>query len=157
MPSDQQQNQDTILRNIRLITTPYNTFIFLIIPILAAAYLTFTVKHLRPDNVGFVASRRLFVFAFAIIPVLVIAIALWRADKIKAELQRQGYVQRRTRVREIDFAINVVVLAALIYWCFREESGLTARLTTGLCAFMVWWLLFLMSLGPVVYFTVRVR
>lgn len=112
MPSEQQQNQDTILRNIRLITTPYNTFIFLIIPILAAASLIFTVKHLEPDNIGFAASRRLFVFAFAIIPVLVTAIAMVRADMIKAELQRQGYVQRRTRVREIDFAINVVLLAA---------------------------------------------
>lgn len=81
------------------------------------------------------------------------------------ELQRQGYVQRRTRLREIDFAINGVIVAAFLYWLFRgagfrqeafkEVSMLTVRLIIGLCVLMVWWMLFLVSLGPVVYFTVR--
>lgn len=84
------------------------------------------------------------------------------SDKIKARLTEAGYVERRTRSRENDLLLNVAVLIAAYYWIQRwprdkdaSEWWLGALIVISF--FIMWGGLFLLLLGPTMWFTVRAR
>lgn len=163
---DQLDYDDTILRNIRLIATSYNIFIFIGIPILLFAYVTFSVRCIQSESISQALSKGFFVLGVVIFPCLVAGTFITRAETVQKQLERQGYVQRPTGARRVDFAINWVVLAAFAYWIRyherRERQSETmgmqiAWLNAVLGAFMIWLLLIMMSIGSVVWFTVKAR
>lgn len=154
------QEQDTIFRNIGLITTRWNIFVFLIHPFISWAWLTYTVTQLSKG--GILASHRHFIFALIIWPCCAALLALVTGEKIKARLEQEGYVQRRTRAREIDLALNFAVIGAFYYWAdnYEGDGKEGAFATVALAVFggvMMWWIIVMISLGSVLWFTVKVR
>lgn len=154
------QEEDTIFRNIKLITTPWTIFVFIINPFLAWVYVVFTIRRVHLG--GILATHAHFTFALFVLPICVLALALATSEKIQTQLEREGYVQRRTRARELDLLLNFAVFGAFYYWLQRherdEELGAYAvhRLAV-LSGLMLWWLIVMFSIGPVLWFTVRVR
>ncbi|KAF2166301.1 hypothetical protein M409DRAFT_23493 [Zasmidium cellare ATCC 36951] len=154
------QDQDTIFRNIKLVTTPWSIFVYVINPFISWALMMYTCFHLNTG--GILSTRAQLTFAVVIYPVSVLFLAMATGEKIKSRLEERGYEQRRTRAREIDLLLNLAVFGAFYYWLQSYESdGKESRFAVGLMAvfggLMIWWFIVMMSIGPVLWFTVRVR
>lgn len=161
MPSDIHREEDTIFRNIKLIATPWNLFVYIIHPCLCCLWMMFTGFYLV-HKVGPRTNYALFTFALAVWPVCMVMLAMATGEKIASQLEQAGYVQRRTRAREVDLLLNSAVFGAFWYWAKNYESdGKESALFLGsLVLFgglMIWWIVIAMSIGSVLWFTVKVR
>lgn len=162
--SNSSQERDTIFRNIRLITTGWNTFVYLVHPLLAYAWAGYIISGLKKEQRRSLSSRAHVIFAVMVWPVLVMLLALVTSERIKEQLEQDGYVQRRTRAHAVDFAINCAVLGAFMYWArnYEDPVGLERSLLLDVVVveflgFMVWSVVIMMSIGPVIWFTVKAR
>lgn len=160
MPSDIQE-QDTIFRNIKLITTPWNIFVFIINPLLCWSWAMFT-GFVLVHKLGPRANYAFFTFALAVYPVCVVMLAIATGEKITAQLEQAGYEQRRTRARELDLLLNCAVVGAFWYWAQNYKSdGKEGSIFLGFLVvfggLMLWWMVVAMSIASVLWFTVKVR
>lgn len=159
---DEAHQPDTIFRNLRLIATPWNFFTFVIVPLIASLWTLFTVIYCNEDMLGRAWAVRCFVFALAVLPTVVICIAIDTTERIRKKLEAAGYVRQRTRAREVDFAINFLIFGAFMYWMKSYENVEAAKQPSGtflaiVAPIMIWWLMVMVSIGPVLWFTVRAR
>lgn len=88
--------------------------------------------------------------------------ALWLSENVKERLQKEGYVQVRTRAREIDFGINVAVCGAWFYWMKHTARNGGMGWVEGMVKIAIMLagmdvLLFQMMLGSTVWYTARAR
>ena len=67
---------------------------FIILPALNAAFVTFVLQYHWSKGMSKIVFRGFMMFAVVVLPCALTGTCLWRADRIKAQLERQGYVQR---------------------------------------------------------------
>lgn len=89
-------------------------------------------------------------------------LALWLSENVKERLKKEGYVQVRTRAREVDFGINLAVCGAWLYWMRDREAWkgmgwVEGCVKTGIMFVGMDVLLFQLLLGSTVWYTARAR
>lgn len=157
--STTEPEDDTILRNLGLITTSGNCLIYIVAPI-ACLVLSFYIIS-RPTS-SFLTVYQQGFLAVCLVPFVTLCLAFWRADIIKEQLKKDGYVQRRTRERELDLAISFAPVLAFLYYAQKYEGdGKESKLAVAAMGIggvlLFWWMIVLISLGPILWFTVRDR
>lgn len=152
---------DTILRNLGLVATSGNYLIYIVAPV-ACLVLAFYIVS-RP-SIGVLTVYQQGFLAVWAGPLAGYCLASWRAEIIKEELKKAGYVQPRTRERELDWAVSFAPVLAFLYYAQRydhqangEESRLALAVVTMGVVLLFWWMIVLISLGPILWFTVRER
>lgn len=155
------EERDTILRNIRLVATTGNFLIFIISPLLGLAAAFFVITHRHQDLWLLNKTQQAFL-AMILGAGGPCFLAMWRGEIIKEQLREAGYVQRRTRERDIDFAISFAPVLAFLFLGHRynpDENTSTFALVAHvvLIVGLYWWMIVMISLGPVLWFTVKVR
>lgn len=84
------------------------------------------------------------------------------SENVKECLKKEGYVQVRTRAREIDFGINVAVCGAWFYWMKHTARYEGTGWVEGIVKIAIMLvgmdvLLFQMMLGSTVWYTAKAR
>lgn len=157
--TDENLERDTILRNFRLIASFWNLFVFAVSPALSWILLCYLCTHLNKDSL---LPLRVQFFVGLACPMVALALACYTSEKIKASLENAGYTQRRQRDREVDLFVNFAVCGACLYYAqnwsdddlksMAEAHGYMPFLLGGLA---LWAIMFLLLLGPTLWFTVR--
>lgn len=164
-PTSQDLQPNPILQNLRLIFSWPLLFAFTLGPILGLLGTCFMTMHFdRIRNVSLIANLPLTAQKFTtLIPgISSFGLALWLSENVKTRLQKEGYVQVRTRAREVDFGINVAVCGAWLYWFGNFEAGKETGWVDQ-CAKLaiifvgIDFLLFQLWLGSTVWFTAKAR
>ncbi|KAK4623914.1 hypothetical protein CLAFUW4_05457 [Fulvia fulva] len=162
--SERSQEPDTIYRNLRLVTSWYNFFIFVVAPWLAYIWLIYTVYHLEEDTPIF--SRAKLILAMFLLGAAGLAMYI-RSQSVREQLQAKGYEQRGTLARALDLLFNLAIIVAGYFWLQRwvadvadtgeGEDVLFLYILFPLYGAIVWTGLVIVCTGPILWFTTRVR
>nr|POF26365.1 hypothetical protein CFP56_22514 [Quercus suber] len=154
-----QLEPDSLLRNLRLVASEWNFFVFVASPALSWSYYLYQAFHLSQESI--IPPRARFLLGLSC-PVIAVLLAYTTSSTIRARLQERGFEQRRAQGRQMDFMLNVAICVAGYYWLQRwdteddiDPAWLYVHLVLGGILFTA--SVFLMTLGPIIWFTVRTR
>ncbi|KAK4626238.1 hypothetical protein CLAFUW4_05227 [Fulvia fulva] len=151
---------DTIYSNIKLIASWRNLNIFITAPPLSNAWMMYPALHLSEE--GFLPAKPRLILAIASMVTSGIMMEA-TVESIAERLREQGYEQKRTGERQADFLLNLLVGGACWYmlrdFCEDEENRDAGPVliygVMVLIAFLLWSMMVLLSIGPVLWYTVR--
>nr|POF21061.1 hypothetical protein CFP56_66475 [Quercus suber] len=148
--------QDSVVRNIRLVVTPWTVTVFYTVPILAVASYLYITTRLDDD----IFSSYFFGLSF---PLMAICLAMMTSENIAFRLREAGFEQKRTIGRWAQLLISLAVCGFGTWWTqnwFDERDVISTgwqnvQLVISILVPLTGALL--MTLGPVLFFTRRKR
>lgn len=158
MPHDA-EDTDTLIRNIRLSASWPVLLVFGVNPLVACCYLWYSVSNLTDS--GFISRRSQVALPIVYLILSTSLIPFATKAYVEERLRRLGYEQRRSTPAEIDWVLNLGLCFGYMYWMSKQDfegrDGWQVILLTVLHGLSLWIGMTLALLGPIWWFTKRVR